>query len=117
MRKSRGDLVSLCRAVRARRERAAARGWGPRRRARQGRGQNPNARLNHLTSVRHQSSPVAALIVQRRCQQMIVHRLKPRDATQLKNLAAAANELGLRVDTDGANAVWFWFGNSRSISE
>jgi hypothetical protein len=30
------------------------------------------------------------------------------------SLRQAANRLGvlrLRVDTDGANAVWFWFGN------
>ena len=49
---------------------------------------------------------------------MIVHRLKNRDAAQLKKFVeAATNELGRRVDTDGANAVWFWFGNSRVISK
>ena len=37
--------------------------------------------------------------------------LQDRDVPQLKILRQTANELGLRVDTEGVDAVWFLFGN------
>jgi hypothetical protein len=37
--------------------------------------------------------------------------LRGRDVPQSEILRQTGNELGLRVDTEGADAVWFLFGN------
>jgi len=42
----------------------------------------------------------------------IVHRRNWEDRRELEVLWTVINELGLRVDTEGADAVWFLFGKS-----